>query len=359
MKLLSFVLAPLLATLSLATPLLSRAEPTDLPRLVVYFQTTHDSSGQPISMLPLVHEKGIALTHLIVCSLHINAGSVIHLNDYPPSDPRFYTLWNETVVLKQAGVKIMGMVGGAAAGSFNSATLDGSEENFEHYYGQLHDVITDFGLDGMDLDVEQSMSQSGISRLVSRLQSDFGSDFLITLAPVASDLSYGYGLSGFSYSTLEEDNGADISFYNTQFYSGFGSMASTSDFDEMVANGWSPTKIVIGQLTSPSNGFGYVPQATLNNTIISLRQKYGQIGGVMGWEYFNSAPGGTAAPWEWAVIMTSILRPGQTPTLTISQSRAEHLQSTYMESWRASGMMMTSSFVKTQPRTNYLSMVNV
>lgn len=66
---------------------------TALPRLVIYFQTTHDEDGNPISMLPLVTEKNIALTHLIVCSFHINLDGEIHLNDYPPSDSMFNTLW--------------------------------------------------------------------------------------------------------------------------------------------------------------------------------------------------------------------------------------------------------------------------
>jgi chitinase len=196
----------------------------ELPRLVIYFQTTHDSgTGEPISMLPLITELDIALTHLIVCSFHINLGGEIHLNDYPPYYPLFSTLWNETLVMKAAGVKVMGMIGGAAPGSFDSSTLDSTDEaTFEHYYGQLRDVIVQYGLQGMDLDVEQYMSQSGITRLVTRLHADFGDDFIITLAPVASALSNQGNLSGFDYKTLESQAktaaGQDmIDFYNAQF----------------------------------------------------------------------------------------------------------------------------------------------
>src|SRR4051794_12435755 len=96
----------LLASLALAAPApisLPAVEPvsdatrvnlgTELPRLVLYYQTTHDALGRPISMLPLITEKNIALTHLIVCSFHINRDSVIHLNDYPPEFPLFSTAW--------------------------------------------------------------------------------------------------------------------------------------------------------------------------------------------------------------------------------------------------------------------------
>lgn len=195
----------------------------ELPRLVIYFQTTHDSAGNPISMLPLITELDIALTHLIVCSFHLNVGGEIHLNDYPPSYPLFSTLWNETAVMKEAGVKVMGMIGGAAPGSFDASTLDSTDEaTFELYYGQLRDVVAQYGLQGMDLDVEQYMSQAGITRLVTRLHADFGDDFIITLAPVASALSGQGNLSGFDYEDLgtaaRTASGQNmIDFYNAQF----------------------------------------------------------------------------------------------------------------------------------------------
>lgn len=179
MRFLTFC-AALVSILGL-TRALPRRDVFQGPRLSIYFQTTHDALGNPISMLPLIQEQGIALTHLIVCSLHINVGSVVHLNDFPPDNPRFSTLWNETAIMKAAGVKVMGMVGGAAPGSFDTDSLDAPDEpTFEYYYGQLRDVISQFELDGMDLDVEQWMSQDGILRLVSRLHADFGDDFIIT-----------------------------------------------------------------------------------------------------------------------------------------------------------------------------------
>ena len=359
MQLRFFYLISLLSAFSLARPVhdfTTRAD--ELPRLIIYYQTTHDSSGQPISMLPLVTEKGIALTHLIVCSFHINLNSEIHLNDFPPSDPHFNTVWAEAKVLKDAGVKIMGMVGGAAAGSFSTSTLDGDDTTFEHYYGQLRDVIINFGLQGMDLDVEQSMSQAGITRLVDRLFEDFGKDFIITLAPVASALRNGGNLSGFDYEDLEAAAGVAIDFYNAQFYNGFGSMTNTVAFDSVISNGWSPQKIVVGQITTPANGGQYVPFDTLNTTISQLRTKYGEIGGIMGWEYFNSEPGGTSEPWEWAQEMTKILRPNDSVKLTITAEKAKLLE----DAWRSSVIGTTTDDMSIesvqQPNVDYMSMVN-
>ncbi|KAJ0120792.1 chitinase 3 [Diaporthe amygdali] len=332
----------------------------ELPRLVIYFQTTHDSSGDPISMLPLITELDIALTHLIVCSFHINLGSEIHLNDYPPYYPLFSTLWNETVVMREAGVKVMGMIGGAAPGSFDSSTLDSTDEaTFELYYGQLHDVIVQYGLQGMDLDVEQYMSQAGITRLVTRLHADFGDEFIITLAPVASALTNQGNLSGFDYKDLEAASvtasGQDmIDFYNAQFYSGFGTMSSPLWYERVVKAGWDPKDIVAGQLTSPVNGGGFTSIADLNQTVIALKEEYGVIGGIMGWEYFNSVPGGTAAPWQWAQEMTEILRPGYNVQLTVTDETAQTLDT----AWKESVIDAESNFVEPRPNVDYFAMVN-
>ncbi|OAA58430.1 endo-N-acetyl-beta-D-glucosaminidase precursor [Niveomyces insectorum RCEF 264] len=336
----------------------------DLPRLAIYFQTTHDGNGNPISMLPLITEKDIALTHLIVCSFHINANSTIHLNDFPPDSPHFATLWNETAILQAAGIRVMGMVGGAAAGSFAASTLDGDDATFAVYYAQLHDAIVRYHLQGMDLDVEQAMSQAGITRLVQRLRADFGGPgvFDITLAPVASALTNTDGsndeanLSGFDYAELEATSGADISFYNAQFYNGFGSLGSPRDFETVVNAGWSPTKVLLGEITSPAEGYAYVTPDVLNATVVALRSAYGTLGGIMGWEYFNSNPGGTAAPWEWAQVMTAILRPNQVPRLTVTAADAQRLTMAWQESVVvAPGGADTDALA---PAVNYVAMVN-
>lgn len=363
-------LALSLLGVSLAIPVqdVSKRVISELPRLVIYFQTTHDAAtGNPISMLPLVEEQGIALTHLIVCSFHVSTTSVIHLNDYPPDDPRFYTLWNETVIMREAGVKVMGMIGGAAAGSFSTATLDSADDaTFELYYAEVYDVVKTYGLQGMDLDVEQSMSQSGITRLVSRLNADFGDDFIITLAPVASALWGSSNLSGFDYHALEgaavTAAGAEmVDFYNAQFYSGFGTMATPADFERVVGDGWDPAGIVAGQLTSASNGYGYTGIPALGETVAELVRAYGAIGGVMGWEYFDSDPAGEAAPWEWAQEMTRILRPGGAPALAVTGEAAAALDA----AWGASAVppdpaapVAAGQRAKGAARVDYFAMVN-
>jgi hypothetical protein len=69
-------------------------------------------------------------------------------------------------------------------------------------------------------------------------------------------------------------------------------------FDGIVKRKWAPERIVVGQLTSPANGAGFVRHDELVRTVDALRRRYGEIGGVAGWEYFNGVPGGMARPWE-------------------------------------------------------------
>ncbi|KAK1776206.1 glycoside hydrolase superfamily [Copromyces sp. CBS 386.78] len=347
---------------------------SEIPRLIIYYQTTHDKSGKPISMLPLITEKNIALTHLIVCSLHINKDGDITLNDHGPTHPRYGTLWQEAQVLRGADIKIMGMIGGAAVGSFSKETLDSADETvFNRYYGQLWETIKRYGLQGLDIDVEQPMSQEGVERLILRLRKDFGQDFIITLAPVASALTTqgaknGWNLSGFDYRKLMlAQSGKGLAFYNCQFYSGFGDAGNPNLFHQIISDNQdralTPTKVVIGQLTSPRNGGGFVTAGTLANSITSLRDAYGQIGGIAGWEYFNGQPGGEEEPWKWAQVMTAILRPDQVPKLKVTMEMAIKLTNVWKES-AAAGMreaMGGEVRVKVpalEPTVDYMAMVN-
>ena len=70
-----------------------------------------------------------------------------------------------------------------------------------------------YKLDGIDLDVEESsetLTLDDIVKLIQQLRLDFGKDFIITLAPVASALLGEVNLSGFNYSTLEARCGDNI-----------------------------------------------------------------------------------------------------------------------------------------------------
>lgn len=168
---------------------------------------------------------------------------------------------------------MLGMLGGAAKGSFTRLDLD--ENTFEMYYLPLRDLIRSRNLDGLDLDVEEFMTLDGIIRLIDRLKSDFGADFIVTLAPVAAALMSGnpeHNLSGFDYEALEVMRGSKISWYNTQFYCNWGDMSNTFGYDAIVRRGFPPQKVVAGIVTNPGNGTGWVPWEALREVLITLRE---------------------------------------------------------------------------------------
>ncbi|MER6760647.1 MULTISPECIES: glycosyl hydrolase family 18 protein [Amycolatopsis] len=263
-------------------------------RVVVYYQTTHQN-GSYISPLGLTdHDAGV--TDVIVGAVHLNDGGTMTLNDDPPSDGKFTQMWADLATMQSKGVHALAFVGGAAKGSFQRL-----EQDFDTYYPLLRNLIRDHSLSGIDLDVEEQMSNDALNRVIDALRGDFGPDFLITLAPVATELSGGGGLSGLDYDRLYRERGDQISWFNTQFYCGWGSLADTSGYDQIISHGVVPaSKVVAGTVTNPANCNGYVDMPTLKNTVSSLVQKYSDFGGIDGWEYFNSLPGDTAAPWEWA-----------------------------------------------------------
>lgn len=170
--------------------------------------------------------------------------------------------------------------------------------------------ICSYDLDGIDIDVEEYTNIGVVTRLITQLKADFGKDFIITLAPVASALTEGSNLSGFNYVQLERTVGANISWYNAQFYSGFGSIFPEDQCKLALgvsppvrlmcvapdvritnyANGlFPPNKVVASVLTNPNLGYGYVAPARVVESLQDLVALYGSsFGGVCGWEYFGA-----------------------------------------------------------------------
>lgn|GEM_PF-1925973 len=288
-----------------AAPALAAAP--DDHRIVMYYQTHYYSDGSFVSLKPLV-DQGTGITDIVVGAIHINdTPGDLHLNDYVPSAPYFDPVWADLDYVKAHGVRVLGMLGGAAPGTFTRLDTD-----FDTYYPELHDFIAQYGLQGLDLDVEEPMSLAGVERLIDRLRADFGPDFVITLAPVPGALSGGSNLSGFDYVQLYRDRGDDIAWFNTQFYCGNGDLTGTAGYDAIIANGFPASKVVAGTITNADNcGSGYIPFDTVQQVTRELTAMYPDFGGVMGWEYFNSDPDGPAAPWRWAALLRDAMKPAE------------------------------------------------
>ncbi|KAF7563548.1 hypothetical protein G7046_g591 [Stylonectria norvegica] len=275
------------------------------PRIIYYHQTQY-TKDQYVSILPVL-KPSTGVTHVIVAAIHINAPDNITLNDHLYDSPRFIPLWDEVQQLQAGGIKVLGMLGGAAQGSYTK--LDGSLEGFHKYYQPLRAMIAWAGLDGLDLDIEEAMSLGGVVRLIDHLKTDFGQSFLVTLAPVAPAMLNRQNLGGFNIEELEKGLGSRIAWYNTQFYCGWGDMSKPHGYDAIIARGWPQEKVVIGLVTNPANGEGWVKDKELKACLEDLLRRYPRIGGVMGWEYFNAVTGtkSEGEPWRWAEMMNDIL----------------------------------------------------
>ena len=274
------------------------------PRVVCYHQTHYNKNGDFVSALPLITEcvDFVGISHLIIAAIHVNERpGDLTLNDDPPDAPKHDSLWEEVKVFQDVGVKVLGMLGGAAKGSF--ARLDGSDASFEAFYIPLRDMVRSHEFDGLDLDVEEEMSLGGIIRLIDRLKADFGQGFILTMSPVATALQGRQHLSGFDYEALEVMRGSSIECYHVQFYNNWGRLQDFAGLNAILSHGWQPEKVVVGVLTNPGNGHGFIPLEELKTTLAALMQYVPRLGGVMGWEYFNSVPGGEDRPWEWAEMM--------------------------------------------------------
>lgn len=280
-------------------------------RVIYYYQTLTNLSPVLNNLDPNTHKP--FATDIILASFHLghmSDGTLIHLNNFPPDDPVFNTPWQQLGELQSLGTSIHMMVGGAAQGSY--AALFG---DFNTFYPILQQTIQRHNINGIDLDVEESVSLGNIEMLIKRLRSDFGGGFIITLAPVATDVSGGGGLSGFNYAQLFHDVGPEINWFNVQFYSGFGSLSSTADYDNAVSHGFPANKLVAGMLGSPNDGGGFVSISTVANTVKQLVAQHPDFGGVDCWEYFDAQPGGQSNPQEWSSIMAQAMG-GITPTPT-------------------------------------------
>ncbi|MEO9264633.1 MAG: chitinase [Candidatus Baltobacteraceae bacterium] len=282
-------------------------------RVIYYYQTQY-SNGQYVSLAPIwaklnpvTHKPPV--TDVMIAAFHLghntDGSPYIHLNDNVPGDPMFDVMWPQVATLQTYGVTTRMMLGGAAQGSYALLFSD-----WKTFYPILKGTLKTYKMNGIDLDVEENVSLPNIEKLIAKLHADFGNRFLITLSPVASALWGGANLSGFGYVQLYKSSaGADIAWFNGQFYSGFATMGSPADYTHVLQAGVFPaSKVVAGVIANPNDGFGYVPVQTVAKTVTGLVAAYPTFGGVADWEYFDALPGGPSNPVEWARILKTAMR---------------------------------------------------
>ena len=172
----------------------------------------------------------------------------------------------------------------------------------DDFYLPLVSTLKYHNVDGLDLDIEEEVEKSCPENLVQRIRSDFGDEFLITMAPVASDLAGNRdSFGGFSYREFDQTSaGSEVNWYNGQYYSGFVEGSIEESYEAAVRNGFSPERVVLGVLDNPNDGSGFVGLGAVEEVIANLKDDYSNFGGVDSWEYFDAGgTDGLSQPWMW------------------------------------------------------------
>lgn len=263
-------------------------------KIIYYYQTF-------TGLEDILKQKPTIVTDIIISSIHfgknLDGTPYIHINDNDPDNKKFNSMWSEIFIANYMGINIHFMLGGAG-GAFIDLFDD-----FDVYYNLLIKLINSKKfINGINLDVEESIGLENITMLIERLDKDLPPDFQITLAPVSFALvSNTSGMGGFSYKDLKNSNiGKRINYLNGQFYGDF----SFETYDNIIKNGYNTEEIVIGMLGTEYN------KDTLKDACNELKQivaKYPNFCGVFLWEYCQ-APTDKINHALWAKIINNTIR---------------------------------------------------
>jgi chitinase len=260
-------------------------------KIIYYYQTL-------IGLDSILDEQIITCSHIILSAFHfginLDGTPYIHLNDHIPTDPLFQKCWDDLKILSNRGVTVMIMLGGAG-GAYETLF-----SNYTVYYNLLKDIIQKYDfIKGIDLDIEEYVDIDNIRMLIHDITLDFGTKFIITMAPLGTSLQYDEsGMGGFIYKQLFNTyEGQFINWFNCQCYNSY----TVEDVDKMVDNGYPNNKIVMGMISSqfPTNRSFYKKL----DVIEQIKDKYPNIGGVDIWEYSDSPPGHNINPVLWSKFM--------------------------------------------------------
>jgi len=262
-------------------------------RIIYYYQTF--STLRPILNTP----DCCGVTHIHLSAFHFGKNPdnspYIHLNNYPPENEKFNSVWKELEEAQQKGIKIVMMLGGAG-GAF-----DVLFSSYEIYSIILLQTLRQYScIQGIDLDIEESVQLTDVQKLIRMIRTEMGPDFLITMAPVQSSLeSDTPGMGGFVYKDLlNSPEGKEIAYFNGQFYGSF----TEESYDNCIKNGYKAEKVVMGMIYSEN-----MSNALYN--IVACNQMYPKFGGVFCWEYIYAPPQSPEHPEQWAKLMQSIFNP--------------------------------------------------
>ena len=236
-------------------------------KIIYYYQTF-------CGLDKIINDPDNNVSHIHVSSIHFD-NDEIHLNDNSPYSSVFDNLWKELqMITLKKNITVVLMVGGAG-GAYAELFSD-----FEKYYKMLYDLISKYNntIKGIDLDIEETVDIENVILLIKRIKKDFGSEFIISMAPIESSMEYdSEGMGGFVYKKLFKSVGSSIDYFNVQCYYDY----SEETFNRIVKNGYPADKINMGMMSYQYNN-------TIPKIINNLQNN--KLGGVFDWEYNDAIP---------------------------------------------------------------------
>ena len=308
------------------------------PRIVYYVQSRsyiqyepgqgfdHDEKPvKPLSIVPL-GEDGRRTSHVILSACHMNwtldktkYGGLhkLYLNDVHYDDLANFSLWDQVQQLQAKGVKVFAMIGtdcwAAGIPPYDGPRLNSpKEEDFEAAYALISDLMTNTSLDGVDLDIETvwmdnqpPATNQTVTKFIRRFRQEFRQKYTITMVPGGDELLGVRQMAGIDYQQLYRDIGDEIAWFNIQNYNGWGS-PSPEYFQRLLDAKYLAEKLVMGVSTNPVDGSLWSDTASiksgLEDGLIGIRKAYPNMGGFMGWEYYN-------ATLDWPLQVGQIVDP--------------------------------------------------
>lgn len=197
------------------------------------------------------------------------------------------------------GKKVILSIGGEN-GNIN---LGSASPNVSNFVTSMYGLITQFGLDGIDIDLENGMNVPNLTTAVRQLQQQVGAGFILTMAPQTIDMQN----QSTSYMQLYNNLKDITTVMNVQYYNSGcmlgrdgqcytqGTVNFLTALSDLTLQWVAPSQLGIGvpAVTSAAGG-GYVAPSVVNNALNCLATgngcgsyipvaKYPDIRGAMTW----------------------------------------------------------------------------
>ncbi|MDR0270446.1 fibronectin type III domain-containing protein [Paenibacillus sp.] len=170
------------------------------------------------------------------------------------------------------GKKVIISVGGEKG----NVNLGSASPNVANFVDSMYNIITTYGLDGIDIDLENGMNVANLTSAVKQLQQRVGSGFILTMAPQTIDMQSASTSYMQLYNNLKDITTViNVQYYNSGCMLGRdGKCYSQGTVDFLTALSdlslqWvAPSQLAIGvPAGSAAAGGGYVSPTVVNNAL--------------------------------------------------------------------------------------------